>query len=179
MNQFSYPVYNPTLAIGYAHLYAFDYNPAYPDYSNVEPGGDCANFISQCLHAGGMPMVGYNADDALRNWFCRSDYLWDISKISRSWRGAYYFFIYWSAHAKASREFMNDSLTIPELNQELLAYASPGDPINLIHASGSVYHTLLITDVTSDNIYCAAHTNDTVATPLTHYNPYKLKIYKL
>lgn len=171
--------YNPVSAIAYAKEYAFTYNPIYPNYSDVEPGGDCANFISQCLYAGGMPMIGYDANDPLRNWFCYSSYLWDIHKISKSWRGAYYFFIYWSSHAKASKEFKGDSLTVPVLNQELLSYASPGDPISLIHESNSVYHTLLIIDVTSTDIICAAHTNDTISTPLTHYNPYKFKIYKL
>ncbi|MEG0014344.1 MAG: amidase domain-containing protein [Cellulosilyticaceae bacterium] len=172
-------IYNPALAIAYANQYAFTYNPIYPDYADVEPGGDCANFISQCIHAGGMPMIGYNANDALRNWFCRSDYLWAIEKISKSWRGAYYFYIYWSIHAKASREFSNDALTLPVLHQELLAYAAPGDAISLIHESGTIYHTLLIMDVTSEDIICAAHTNNTVSTPLTHYNPYRLKIYQL
>lgn len=170
--------YDPLLAISYALKYAFDYNLAYPNYSDIEPGGDCANFISQCLHAGGLPMIGDNANDITDSWFCYSNYKWAISQISRTWRGAYYFYIYWSLHSKSSRLFLNESLIKPELKQLLLTYAKPGDALNLIHSNGSVYHTLLITDVTSNDILCAAHTNDTFATPLTHYNPDKLKIYK-
>ena len=46
--------YNRANAVAYAHRWAFDRNPAYADFS--EMGGDCTNFISQCLHAGGAAM---------------------------------------------------------------------------------------------------------------------------
>lgn len=170
--------YNPLLAIEYAKKYAFNYNPAYPNYSDIDPGGDCANFISQCLHAGGIPMIGTNANDITDSWFCFSNYKWAISQISRTWRGAYFFYIFWSLHAKSSQLFMNESLTnLPE-KKELLAYAKPGDAINLIRSNNTVYHTLLIMKVTDTDILCAAHTNDTDSTPLTKYNPDKFKIYK-
>lgn len=170
--------YNPSLAIAYAQKYAFTYNPKYPDYSDVEPGGDCANFISQCIHAGGLPMTGSNANDVTNSWFCYSDYIWAINDISRTWRGAYYFYIYWSLHARSSQVFLNDALLNPILKKELLAFASPGDVINLIHSNNTVYHTLLIMEVTNEDIFCAAHTNNTDGTPLTKYNPDKFKIYK-
>ena len=43
--------YNREKAIEYANTWAYGRNPAYYDYSNL--GGDCTNFISQCLYAGG------------------------------------------------------------------------------------------------------------------------------
>ena len=48
--------YNPQAAYNYAHQWALSRNPAYHDYSNE--GGDCANFVSQCLIAGGLPIQG-------------------------------------------------------------------------------------------------------------------------
>jgi putative cell wall-binding protein len=42
-------------AIEYSDKYALSYNPAYANYNGAS-GGDCANFVSQCLAAGGLPM---------------------------------------------------------------------------------------------------------------------------
>ena len=44
--------YDVSKAVAYAHQYYENYNPAYPDYNSS--GGDCANFVSQCLYAGGV-----------------------------------------------------------------------------------------------------------------------------
>src|SRR5690554_560109 len=43
--------YDRQNAIEYANTWAFGRNPQYFDYSNL--GGDCTNFISQCILAGG------------------------------------------------------------------------------------------------------------------------------
>ncbi len=45
--------YNRNAAINYAHKWFSIRNPEYYDYS--DEGGNCNNFISQCLRAGGMP----------------------------------------------------------------------------------------------------------------------------
>ena len=44
--------YNAGKAVSYAQKWAYKRNPSYHDYSNE--GGDCANFVSQCLIAGGL-----------------------------------------------------------------------------------------------------------------------------
>lgn len=49
----NYNSYNRIAARDYAHKYWSSYNPAYTSYKGN--GGDCANFVSQCLHAGGIP----------------------------------------------------------------------------------------------------------------------------
>ena len=56
--------YNPSAAVAYASQYWNNYNPAYNNYNSV--GGDCANFVSQCLYAGGIPQDGtwYNGSSA-------------------------------------------------------------------------------------------------------------------
>lgn len=46
--------YNPEKAVTYADKYWSEYNDSYPNYCSI--GGDCANFVSQCLYAGGLPM---------------------------------------------------------------------------------------------------------------------------
>jgi len=47
--------YDRSKAVKYAKKYCNNYNPKYHNY-NPE-GGDCANFVSQCLIAGGMNLV--------------------------------------------------------------------------------------------------------------------------
>ena len=49
----NYNSYNRIAACDYAYKYWSSYNPAYTSYKGN--GGDCANFVSQCLHAGGIP----------------------------------------------------------------------------------------------------------------------------
>ena len=55
----------------YAKKYAFNYNPKYADYNDI--GGDCANFVSQCLIAGGInflqicPNVAYGQGGTVPN----------------------------------------------------------------------------------------------------------------
>lgn len=49
----NYNSYNRIAARDYAYKYWSSYNSAYTSYKGN--GGDCANFVSQCLHAGGIP----------------------------------------------------------------------------------------------------------------------------
>ena len=44
-------------SVEYAKKWAFDFNPNYYNFSLI--GGDCTNFVSQCLYAGGIPMRYY------------------------------------------------------------------------------------------------------------------------
>ncbi|MFA4932395.1 MAG: amidase domain-containing protein [Caldisericia bacterium] len=49
--------YTPSAAINYAHTYYNTFNtPTYPNMEGM--GGDCANFVSQALKAGGMSTDG-------------------------------------------------------------------------------------------------------------------------
>ena len=46
--------YQRDKAVEYAREYALNYNENY--YSFASGGGDCMNFVSQCIRAGVMPM---------------------------------------------------------------------------------------------------------------------------
>lgn len=46
-------VLNVKALVAYADKWAMSYNKAYSNYAGQ--GGDCANFVSQCLYAGGIP----------------------------------------------------------------------------------------------------------------------------
>ncbi|MDI6916818.1 MAG: amidase domain-containing protein [Thermoplasmatales archaeon] len=47
-------LYDRTATVAYADLYWETYNPDYGNYAGV--GGDCANFVSQCLITGGISL---------------------------------------------------------------------------------------------------------------------------
>lgn len=47
--------YNPDNAIQYARKYALNYNTEFINFNDM--GGDCTNFVSQCLFYGGLPLT--------------------------------------------------------------------------------------------------------------------------
>ncbi|MFC8176798.1 amidase domain-containing protein [Streptomyces sp. NPDC057242] len=56
----------------YAEKYWTNYNPAYPNFNGAGAGGDCTNFVSQSLKAGGWKHVpGYVYD--YTRWFGTAD----------------------------------------------------------------------------------------------------------
>lgn len=56
-------IYDRAKAADYARKWALGRNPDFHDFGGNAGGGDCANFVSQCLLAGGMPQVlGMYAD---------------------------------------------------------------------------------------------------------------------
>jgi hypothetical protein len=50
-NEMTAHEYNREAAYQYGMQYAYNYNTA--QYNTIS-NGDCANFVSQCLHAGGL-----------------------------------------------------------------------------------------------------------------------------
>ena len=80
-----YPAYNGIKARNYALRYAKNYNPEYQDYNGR--GGDCTNFASQCIYAGGIPTdnVWYKDSHAwirvveLRNWLLKKGYARELT----------------------------------------------------------------------------------------------------
>lgn len=57
-NGLSWINYDRTAAYNYAAKWARGFNPSYPNFEKSEygGGGDCTNFTSQCILAGGIPM---------------------------------------------------------------------------------------------------------------------------
>ncbi|KOV71254.1 amidase domain-containing protein [Streptomyces sp. MMG1121] len=69
---FSASGYDYQAMVAYAQEYWNNYNPAYPDYNGQGDGGDCTNFVSQVLKAGGWKHVpGYTND--FHKWFGTAD----------------------------------------------------------------------------------------------------------
>jgi len=145
-------------AVQYAndHWSKSSYNEDYPDWSSE--GGDCANFISQCLYAGGMPMKGTPGTQAaaenFANWFSKGNKR--VTKnVSSTWRGADAFRHYWQTNAIGYKKF--DSYTTAAYDYGYIGYA-----VSILTSTGRAAHTLIIVDygAGSDLIY-AAHSGET------------------
>ncbi len=75
-----YPSYNVTAAVAYSDKYALNYNTAYYNFASL--GGDCANFTSQCIYAGGMPQV-VGSQYGTNGWYYKKS-----NDRSATWTGA-------------------------------------------------------------------------------------------
>ncbi|MET8243178.1 amidase domain-containing protein [Streptomyces sp. NPDC005202] len=69
---FSASGYDYQAMAAYAKKYWNNYNPDYPNFNGQGAGGDCTNFVSQSLKAGGWKHVpGYTSD--FHKWFGNSE----------------------------------------------------------------------------------------------------------
>ena len=141
-------------AVEYAHEWAFGRNPKYGDFS--EMGGDCTNFVSQCLMAGGAVM------NVTRDvgWFYHS-----MNSRAAGWTSAAYFYQF----------LVNNGGRGPFGHEIAAEEAVPGDIVQLKFAGkGDYSHSLMVVDVGKPagpaNILIAAHSYDCDDRPLDTYS---------
>ncbi len=159
--------YSTTDAVAYAEQHYNTYNSAYPDWTSY--GGDCANFISQCLYAGGKDMKGTpGTSEAAQNWanWFSTGSSCNTKNVSSTWRGANAFKSYWQSNASGYSTFTT-------VGSESYNYGFKGDAISLLSSNGSAYHTLMIVGYDSANkdFIVAAHTSNTKTAHLSDYSP--------
>lgn len=137
--------YNTSAATNYALTYALTPNTSYADFTNI--GGDCTNFISQCLYAGGKNMH-YGAAYTGDCWYYTTS-----TNRSSTWTGAAEF-----------RSYVLSSNSQLGMSTSDWNNVSNGDIIQML-SSDSAYHSLIITGVAyssygrSDLLVCAHTTN--------------------
>ena len=139
-------LYDREAALRYAHRWAYDRNPEYYDFDGL--GGDCTNFVSQVLAAGG----------AEQNYSQNGWYFNSINDRSPSWSGVnelYEFLV--SEHDVGPRARVVD-----------VYEAMAGDIVQLGSFENGYYHSLIIVD--PENMLVAAHTVDSDYRPLSSYN---------
>ena len=149
--------YNRLNAVRYAEKWAMKRNPAYYDFDGI--GGDCTNFASQCLFAGGNVM-NYTKDTG---WYYIS-----ANDRAAAWSAAQYFY-----------NFMTTNHGVgPAAVAEEISRLEAGDFIQL-HNGTEFYHTLLVTGFENGEPLIAAHTRDAYLMPLSLYTsarPFGLRI---
>jgi hypothetical protein len=139
------PVYNRRAAADYAIKWAMSYNPDWPSHAKdscPDCGGDCTNFISQALYAGGWPMEVWRPGHG--GWYSypdRPDTLPGLNliakkvfpKTSHSWAGAQPFADYLLRSGRAVRC----------ARQEL----ELGDVVQVRAPTNTIRHTAMVTKV--------------------------------
>ncbi|MBR1739772.1 MAG: amidase domain-containing protein [Ruminococcus sp.] len=143
--------------LDYAKRWAYGRNPYYHSFDGL--GGDCTNFISQCLRAGGAAM-NFTPDTG---WY----YL-GLNDRAAAWTGVEFFY----------RFMMTNMGRGPfgcEVEQE---DAEAGDIIQLGNSS-LFYHTLIAVAAEGGEIYAAAHTTDVYGVPLSSYSYQRARFLRI
>ncbi len=139
--------YNRADAVSYARRWAFGRNPDYYIFDTL--GGDCTNFVSQCIFAGAGQM-NYTPDFG---WYYIS-----VTDRAAAWTGVTFLYNFLTT---------NEGLGpfAAEVNENEIR---TGDIIQLGRNDGSFYHSLIVT-AKIPQILVSAHSNDALDRPLDTY----------
>ena len=135
-------------ALLYANRYAFSQNPVFGNFAGI--GGNCTNFVSQCIYAGSCRM-NYKP---IFGWYYIS-----MNERAPSWTGVDYFFNFITTNADVGpfgRLVSPDEMEV-------------GDVIQLGKDGEGYYHTLRIVGFEGDDPLIAAQTDNALARPLSTY----------
>ena len=141
-------------ALEYARRWALGRNPLF--YNFTGQGGDCTNFISQCLLAGCLVMN------------CRETFGWyyhSPRQRAPAWTGVQYLWNFLSGNAGAG----------PYGREAELAELVTGDLVQLGGEDGRYYHTLFICGRRGGELLIAAHSFDAFERPLSSYDYARLR----
>lgn len=139
--------YNRARAVAYARRWALGRNPDYFDFHRI--GGDCTNFVSQCIYAG----AGVMNDTPALGWFYRS-----ANDRTASWTGVEFLFA-----------FLTENQSIGPYGTECpLGQVQKGDVIQLGNREGDFYHSLFVLSA-KPVIRVAAHSADALERDFTSY----------
>lgn len=146
-------IYDRESAVAYARKWALGRNPDYMDYHGI--GGDCANFVSQCMYAGGAPQ-NYTPDTG---WYYNTP-----NDRAAAWTGVEYMYKFLTSNHKIGPK----GRVIP------LEEIQIGDVIQLSYIKGLFSHSLFVIETgkipTPENVLIAAHTDDSLDRPFSTYH---------
>lgn len=139
--------YHASTAVSYAKRWALSRNPSYYDFNRI--GGDCTNFVSQCIYAGSQVMN----ETAVYGWYYHTPF-----DRTASWTGVEYLY-----------KFLIQNQSIGPFGHDANeSEMIPGDLIQLGRINGEFYHSLLVIE-TYPEIQIAAHTDDALYRGLSTY----------
>ncbi len=142
-------------AVEYARRWALSRNPLFIDFTGI--GGDCTNFVSQCVLAGCCtqnftPTFG---------WYYISP-----EERAPAWSGVEYFYNF----LVGAESYPNRFSRVGPLGMEVRANrVEPGDVVQLYNSIGDYYHTVIVSAVDNGEIYICAHSDNALDRPLSSY----------
>ncbi len=141
--------YNRERARAYAERWALDRNPLFSDFSDL--GGNCTNFVSQCLYAGSCQM---NFTPVFGWYYLSAD------DRAPSFTGVEFFYNF----------MVNNEGAGPFATETEAEALSIGDVVQLGRETGPFYHTLLVVGrEEGGGLLVAAQSDDAYARPLSTY----------
>lgn len=144
--------YNRIQAVRYAKRWALSSNPAFYNYVGI--GGDCTNFVSQCVYAG----CGVMNFTPTFGWYYR-----DANDKSPSWTGVDYFY-----------NFMTQNEGVGPFGEEVpLSEVRLGDVIQLSPGDNQWTHSVIVTLINGvprpNTVYVCAHAENAYMRRLDTY----------
>ncbi len=145
--------YSRRAAVRYAIKWAYWRNPRFYDFEDI--GGDCTNFVSQCLYAG-CGVMNYSSENG---WYYNN-----TNDRSPSWTGVVFL-----------NDFLLNNRGVGVYGEEApLSELVPGDVIQMLDNNGEYYHSVFVTavfaPVTPENIFVCAHSVDARNRRLSTYD---------
>ena len=141
--------YEREKALLYAERYAFSQNPIFGDFRDI--GGNCTNFVSQCVYAGSC-MMNYTPTFG---WYYIS-----LSERSPSWTGVEFFYNFITSNQGVGPFGIETTKEDCEI----------GDIIQLGNDKDGYYHSLITVGFDGNDLLVAAQTNDAYQRPLSSYS---------
>lgn len=150
--------YNRTEAVNYAQKWALERNPRYYNFDPI--GGDCTNFISQCIYAGSNKM-NYNYENG---WYYKNGY-----DKSPSWTGVNFLYKFLTTN----KGYGPRGKKVPQNEIKI------GDIAQLSFDGITFGHSLFIININDVNdlnkISIATHTYDVLGKKIGEYNFSKIR----
>lgn len=149
--------YNRELARDYALKWATSYNKEY--YNYINDGGDCTNFVSQVLRAGGMDFIGSKKNaTSINSWFYYSA---DLPNRTSTWTSANAFNLHFGKEYKRVYKYREYKVEDALKNwSDIYASIYVGDIVQYSRPNNIAFHSQAITDILQNKtIYFSQHSN--------------------
>ena len=147
--------YDRARAVAYARRWALGRNPLFFDFTGR--GGNCTNFVSQCVLAGCCQM-NFTPDFG---WYYLSS-----DDRAAAWTGVEFFYNFFTDNQEGVGDGLGPFAREVGRGELLL----PGDVIQLGRNDGDFYHTLIVTGYGRRTYLVSAHSNDVYNRPLSSYS---------
>ena len=148
--------YDRQRAVAYAREWALSRNPLFADFTGG--GGNCTNFVSQCLLVGCSVM---NFTPTF-GWYYRS-----INDRAPAWSGVDELYRFLTSSGGFETERTSEGPYATQATS--MRQVEVGDVIQLADSDGDFYHTLMITGFDGGEILVSAHSDDSLDRPLSSY----------
>ena len=140
--------YQRAHVVEYARTWALSRNPLFTRFDTF--GGDCTNFVSQCIFAGSCVMN----ETPTFGWYYRA-----AGDYAPAWTGVPFLY-----------NFLTENMDVGPFGEEIpVESAEPGDVIQLGRSDGTFYHTLIVVGMRDGVPLICAHDNDALDRSLSTY----------